>query len=161
MDVVSDYDKAARFSEYRTYSIEAFRAPDDVSPMNRERVVDAIRSEMSDKGFIETDSPDMLVHVAVIFQGLDSATAVADYYGYGGRYRPYVWGNGLGLTNYTTYSVENYIDGSLIIDIADAQTRKLLWEGIGNEEIYQENRDPVTEIPAAVKKIMKSFPPGK
>lgn len=161
VEVTSDYDKGANFSNYRTYAIDEFSTPEELSSENKERIIGAVRAEMARKGFTESTEPDMLVHLAAIFHYEESVPTSRDYYSYGGVFRPYVWGNGAGVTAYTTYDVKNYIDGSLIIDIADAETQRLLWEGIGNKEIYREMVDPVSEIPEAVKKIMASFPPDR
>ena len=62
--------------------------------------------------------------------------------------------------SYTTYNVDTYKDGSLIIEIIDAKTKKLVWEGIGNKEIDKPVTDPDKKIAAAVAAIMKNFPPG-
>lgn len=160
MDVVSDYDKGTIFSEYRTYAIDGVTLPPELSPLNKQRVIDAIKADLQSKGFNESVTPDMLVHVSVIFREKQSVTAYTNY-GYGGMYRPYAWGTGMGMAGYTTYDVQNYIDGSLIIDIADGETRRLIWEGIGNKQIYDVPDHPETAIPAAVQRIMADFPPGK
>jgi hypothetical protein len=161
LDVTSDYDKGANFSNYRTYAIDEFTTPDDVNTDNKERIIAAIKAEMTKKGFEESTTPDMLVHIATIYHYEESQPTSRDYYSYGGVFRPYVWGNGAGVSAYSTYDVKNYMDGSLIINIADAETQRLLWEGIGNSEIYQEAKDPASEIPDDVKHIMASFPPGQ
>jgi hypothetical protein len=89
-----------------------------------------------------------------------SVSSNTNYYGYGGYYRPYGWGGGMGATGYTTYNVQEYKDGSVIIEVVDAKTKNLLWEGIGNKEIDKPIKDPDTKIPLAIQKIMESFPPG-
>ena len=87
-------------------------------------------------------------------------TANTNYYGYGGVYRPYSWGSG-STSAYTTYNVNDYIDGSLIIDVVDERTNKLVWEGVGNKEIDSpKSKDPDEVIPAVVGKILANFPPG-
>jgi hypothetical protein len=60
----------------------------------------------------------------------------------------------------TTVNVQNYIAGSLIIEVAAAQGNKLLWEGIGNQDINSPSSDPDKTVPIVVQKIMASFPPG-
>ena len=66
----------------------------------------------------------------------------------------------MGVSSYTTYDVQNYKDGSLIIDIIDAKTQKLIWEGVGNKEIDSPAKDPEKAINEAVATIMSNFPPG-
>ena len=112
------------------------------------------------KGFTESTVPDMLVHMAALFHYEESVPTARDYYSYGGVFRPYAWGNGMGVTAYSTYDVHSYIDGSLIINIADAETQRLLWEGIGNKQIYHETVDPVSQIPEASMMVRVFFFPA-
>ena len=117
---------------------------------------------MTKKGLTENSSaPDVIVHTATVFKDKQSVTASTNYYGYGGYYRPYAWGGTMGVSGYTTYNVQDYKDGSLIIDVVDAKTQKLVWEGVGNKEIDGPIKDPDKKIPMAVAQIMTSFPPGK
>lgn len=161
LKVTSDYDKSANFTQYKTFTVDTFRMSQRISQLNTNRILNAVKAELNKKGLTEnTSNPDLKVNVAAILKDQKSVTANTDYYGYGGIYRPWAWGGGLGATGYTTYNVQNYKDGSLIIDIADAKTSNLVWEGIGNQEIDKPIKDPDTAIPAAVASIMKNFPPG-
>jgi hypothetical protein len=160
LKVTSDYDKSTSFEQYKTFTIDTARISESFSQLNQNRLINAVKTEMIKKGFTQSTSPDILVHVSAIFQEQKSVNSTTDYYGYGGVYRPYKWGGGVGATGYTTYNVQNYIDGSLIIDVADAKTRSLLWEGIGNKEINKPAKDPDKAITEAVSKILANFPPG-
>lgn len=161
LKVTSDYDKQANFSQYKTFAVDTFRMNQRISQLNTNRITNAIKAELVKKGFTESSTnPDLKVNVSAILKDQKSVSSTTDYYGYGGVYRPWAWGGGLGATGYTTYNVQNYKDGSLIIDIADAKSNNLIWEGIGNEEIDKPLKDPDTQIPAAIASIMKGFPPG-
>jgi len=107
------------------------------------------------KGFTQSENPDLLVNITSIMK--NQQEIVANSYGYGGGYRPYAWGGG---NMSTTVNVQNYTAGSLIIEVANASTKKLLWEGIGNQDIDQPSSNPEQAINTAVQKIMTSFPPG-
>lgn len=160
LKVTSDYDKSANFQQYKTFSLNKVD-PDkqSISQLNQDRITNAVRAEMVKKGYQETaDGGDLLVHSAVVLKDKKSISSNTDYYGYGGVYRPWGWGGGMGVTGTTTYNVQDYKDGSLIIDVADAKTQKLLWEGIGNKEIDKPLKDPDKEIPEAVASIMAKFP---
>jgi len=160
LKVTSDYDKSTNFSQYKTFTIDRVTEKDQsISQLNRDRIINAVRAEMTKKGFTESDNGDLLIHIVTVLQDKKSVSANTNYYGYGGAYRPYGWAGG-GGSSYTTYNVDTYKDGSLIIDIIDAKTKQLEWEGIGNKEIDKPIDDPDTKIPAAVEMIMKSFPPG-
>jgi hypothetical protein len=160
LKVTSDYDKSANFQPYKTFRMATLDIQhQSISQLNQSRIINAVKSEMTKKGFQEAADPDLEVNAAVVLKDEKSVTANTNYYGYGGYYRPYAWGGGMS-SGYTTYSVQNYKDGSLIIDVADAKTKKLLWEGIGNKEIDKPASDPDKAISDAVAAIMASFPPG-
>ncbi|HTS44480.1 MAG TPA: DUF4136 domain-containing protein [Puia sp.] len=161
LKVTSDYDKTANFQQYKTFALRQLDMQHQtISQLNQNRIINAIKSEMTKKGFQEnTGSPDLELNAVVILKDEKSVTANTNYYGYGGYYRPYAWGGGM-ASGYTTYSVDTYKNGSLIIDVADAKTKSLLWEGIGNKEIDKPASDPEKAINEAVASIMSSFPPG-
>lgn len=159
--VTSDYDKSANFQHYHTFSLNRVEdaSLQSVSELNQDRIYNAVRSEMTRKNFQESSNPDLIVHTATVLKDKQSVTATSNYYNYGGYYRPYIWGAGLGSA-YTTYNVQNYKDGSLIINIVDAKTQKLIWEGVANKEIDKPSKDPDKDIATAVTSILAHFPPG-
>jgi hypothetical protein len=163
LKVTEDYDKDANFKLYKSFAIDVLKTPATVNQLNQTRVINAVRAEMIKKGFTEnTSTPDMVVSITLIFKDEKSVTASTNYYGgygYGGMYRPYGWGGGM-ASGHTTYNVDNYINGSLIIGVADTKTKNLLWEGIGNKDLEDKIKDPDTTIPEVVAKIMYGFPPG-
>jgi hypothetical protein len=161
LQVTSDYDKSANFTQYKTFSLYKGERMDAISELNSRRITEAIRNEMVQKGFQETDTnPDLLVNPVAILKDRTSVSANTNYYGYGGVYRPYYWGTGVGVSSSTSYDVYHYKEGSLIIDVVEASSKKLIWQGVGNKEIDAKAKDPDAKIRAAVTSIMKSFPPG-
>jgi len=162
LKVTDDYDKSVNFDKYKTFALfNSDSIHDAISPLNQQRILNSVKSEMAKKGFREnTDTPDVLVNVTAILQNRVAVSSTTDYYGYGGTYRPYYWGGGMGSST-TNYNVQHYKDGSLIIDVIDASSKKLIWQGIGNKEIDKPAKDPDAAISKAVASIMESFPPGK
>jgi hypothetical protein len=156
LTVTNDYDHTANFSQFHTYKIvqleQQYQA---LSQFNQTRVINAVNAQMLAKGFTQSENPDMLVNITSILK--NKQEIVANSYGYGGGYRPYAWGGG---NMSTTVNVQDYQNGSLIIEVANASTKKLLWEGIGNQDIDQPSNNPEQAINNAVQKIMASFPPG-
>jgi hypothetical protein len=157
LKVQTDYDKSVDFAKYKTFAIyNAQNIHDAISQMNQSRVYNAIRAEMIKKGFAEdSTSPDMLVNTTAVLKDRTSASST-DYYNYGSMYRPYTWGPGV---SYSTYDVRHYKDGSLIIDVVETDSKKLLWQGTGNKEIDAPLKDPDTQVPKGIAAIMKNFPP--
>jgi len=76
--------------------------------------------------------------------------------GYGGY--GYRWGGGWGTTN---VRVNEILVGTLVIDVADANKKEVVWRGMGVKEVdtqaKAEKRDK--NIAGAVKKILANFPP--
>ena len=161
LKVSQDYDKAVNFGQYKTFSLyHDINIHDAVSQLNQDRIINAIKSEMTKKGYQEnTTSPDLLVNAVAILQDRTDVTANTNNYGYGGYYRPYYWGGSMGSST-TTYNTRHYKDGSLIIDLVDANTKKLVWQGTGNKEIDKPSKNPDETIPKAIASIMEGFPPG-
>jgi len=156
LTVTNDYDRTANFSQFHTFKIvkleQQYQA---LSQFNQTRVINAVQAQMIAKGFTPSETPDLLVNITSIMK--NQKELVANSYGYGGGYRPYAWGGG---NMSTTVNVQNYTAGSLIIEVANASTQKLLWEGIGNQDIEAPSNNPEKAINSAVQKIMASFPPG-
>lgn len=165
--VTSDYDKGVDFKKYKTFSFYHLKTTGEVSQVNADRLVKAIVLEMKGKGFVESaDNPDLLINAVTVLTEKEAVSVSSEYYGYGGYYRPYAYGYGYGY-GAVGYPVENeaavkeysYKDGTIMIDILDAKSEKLIWEGTGTAEINTKPSDPAKVISYAVAKIMESFPP--
>ena len=160
LKVSDDYDKSVNFGQYKTFSMyQDVNIHDAISQLNQDRIINAIKGELTKKGLKESSSsPDLLVNAVAVLKDRVDVSATTNYYGYGGYYRPYYGGAGMGGT--TNYSTRHYKDGSLIIDLVDANTKKLVWQGIGNKEIDKPAKNPDETIPKAIASIMASYPPG-
>jgi len=158
LKVSSEYDKNADFTKYKAFAVEDSKSLNEhVTRMNHDRIINAIKTEMIKKGFREdTASPQLLINTTAIVKDLTSVSS-SNYYAYGSVYRPYTWGPGV---TYTNYDVNHYKDGSLIIDIVEVESKKLIWQGIGNREIDAPTKQPERDIPKAIESIMAGFPPG-
>jgi hypothetical protein len=156
--VSSDFDRTAGFASYKTYAFtpEALNLPlDDI---NKNRVLRAIESEMALKGFTKTSAtPDVLIDVNIkaVQQTTATASSTGGYYGRGYRY-----GYGGGFTT-TTINYDTYTDGTMFIDMIDAQKKVLVWQGRGTKTLdpgaSQQKREE--NINYAVKEIFKKYPP--
>ncbi len=155
LKVTTDFDRSVDFTQFKTFDFIELDVQGAISEMNQARFIKAIKAEMEKKGFQLDDSdPDLLVNATAILQNKKSVTA--DSYGYGGYYRPYRWGGGVTTTSFDVYE---YKYGSLIIDVIDASTQQLIWEGTGDKEIDTQAKDPDAAAANAVSQIMAGFPP--
>lgn len=153
-----DYDREADFSALRTYdwidpdSGSAVGTPEN-DLVNR-RIRAAVDRELAAQGYVvATADPDFLVTSHV---GVEQRIEVHDWgYSYGRSYGRH--GMMVGSTD-----VREYDEGTLILDVIDAETRNLIWRGTAKRAV---SRNPTPEeseaiISTAVAKILDKFPPG-
>ena len=58
------------------------------------------------------------------------------------------------------YRVQNYVEGTLVIDIFDVGRSKPVWHGVGTVDIFSD-RDTEEAARRAVKAILAEFPPDR
>lgn len=168
LKVSSDYDKTIDFKKYKTFSVYDLKQTGSVNPANADKIVNALKKQMKEKGFVEdTQNPDLQINAVSILTTKEAVAMDApptNYYGYGGAYRPYGYygvGYGYGYAeNPDTREKEyDFKQGTLMIDIIDTKTQKMVWQGVGNSEIDTKPVNADEIINYAVGAIMVSFPP--
>jgi hypothetical protein len=156
--VSSDFDREADFASYKKYSFtkEAQELP--VSDINRKRVLDAISNELAAKGFTTSDQPDVWIDLKVKAEQKEIAsTSSTPYYGRGYGYR---WGGGFSTTE---INIDQYVEGTLFVDMIDAAKKQLVWQGraVGTLDPDASAEKRESNISAAVKQIFTKYPPMK
>jgi len=168
LKVSTDYDKTIDFKKYKTFSVYDLKQTGSVNPANADKIVNALKKQMTEKGFVEdTQNPDLHINAVSILTTKEAVAMDApptNYYGYGGAYRPYGYygvGYGYGYAeNPDTREKEyDFKQGTLMIDIIDTKTQKMVWQGVGNSEIDTKPVNADEIINYAVGAIMVSFPP--
>ena len=153
-----DFDKAADFTKFKTYGTK------QGTPVGQQliddRITAAIDAAMASKGFTKSENPDVVVIYHVAFDKQKDISTFSS--GYGGGYGPYGygWGGGWGGST-TSTQVRDILVGTLVIDMADAKSKQMVWRGMGVKEVdttaKPEKRDK--SINNAVTKIFKNYPP--
>jgi hypothetical protein len=158
LKVSTDYDRSANFSQYKTFSLYYLVTNRNVSELNEQRIWNSLRTEMIRKGYRENDkNPDLVVNAVSVVKNRKAVSANSSVYGYGGPYRPYrYWGG----SSTTTFQATNYKEGTLLIEMVDAGSNRLVWQGTGNAEFEKQPKNPDLAISNAVNKILSSFPQG-
>ena len=164
----TDFDAAADFGSYKTYMWYAGKMPDDdalsANPLVKKRVAAGVDKALQAKGY-KIGTADAYDFVVIIHAGNKEKTQIVNTggYGYGGYgYGGYGRGWG-GYGGYGQTDVYQYDETTLVIDIADAAKKEMVWRGTvtgvvkdySNQEDMQENIDNVTE------KMLSEFPPEK
>jgi len=161
----SDKDPDADFSQYKTLSYYGWADESSkvINDLEKKRIETAFADEFKKRGitFVEHGG-DIIVSLYIVVDQKTGVTAYNNYYGAGGPYgyRGYYgagWGWGMGYGT-TTYSEYDYMVGTLICDVFDFETKKLVWQGVVSGEIDQNPRTREQNIPRVVKEIMKRYP---
>lgn len=156
--VVTDYDPQANFGSYKTFSMYDLKTKGSISELNSERITRFIKSEMLKKGYAEdNNNPDLLVNAVTVLKNKTAIQATSTTYGYGGFYRPYgYWA--APRSGYATVHTYDYKDGSLIVDVVDAKTKKMIWHGVAQSEMDKAPKNPEQSLKSAVERLLKTFP---
>jgi len=124
------------------------------------RVKEATTNALVAKGLqINQQHPDLVVNYTRIV-GKGSYTTyyspyAGPYYGWGwgwGWYRPwYAWGGPFSYYGDVTYAEQgHYKEGTLIIDLIDPHTRKIVWRGFGVGEVHNNPEKDIEDLPKVV-----------
>lgn len=168
LQIVSDFDKEANFSEFRTFSISEprdidYQSDPRLNQLNLNRLTRAIKQEMMLRGYSESKNPDLTINIfAKITPKAEILKDTSPYLPYRGYYRYYgyrgyynYWGSGW---NYAETAVVNYKEGTLVIDIVDNDNEKLVWQGVAIKTLQNVTKNPEARINALVTQIFEKYP---
>ena len=154
--VAADYDKDANFNDYKSFAF--FKTGIDkaeISDLDKRRILRAIEAELLAKGFTKSENPDLLVSIFTKSRQKINIYNNGYYgFGYGWRWSPFYWGH-----SYYN-NVSTYIEGTLYIDLIDADKKELVWQGIGTGYLTQNMEKKEARFKEIISKIMEKYPPG-
>jgi hypothetical protein len=148
--VASDYDTKANFDNYKTFAY--FKTGIDKAEINdidKKRILRAIETEMLAKGFTKSENPDLLV--SIFTKSSENVNINRNNWG---------WGFGYGFygASFGT-SVSTSTQGTLYIDLIDAKTNELVWQGQGSGYLTENVRKKQERIDEFVEQILEAYPP--
>jgi len=159
--VVTDVDKTVDFSQYSTYSFLGWQENSDkiLNEKKKKRIHEAFIKEFDARGmqFVESGG-DMDVSLFLVVDQKTSVSAYTNYYGgrYG-AYRRYGYGWGMGYAS-TTYTENDYLEGTLVMDAFDGESKNQIWQGVAKSTIADNPAKRETSIPKKVGLLMDKFP---
>lgn len=147
-----DFDKSVDFAGFRTYAwADGTNVPE---PLVHQRIVDAVDVQMTLKGLQQvhrTSKPDVLVAYHAAF---DRTLQVS---GFGTGWGPYRWGG----TRTVSARTEEILVGTMIVDLIDARTNRIIWRGTATRDVDMhatpEKRD--RNISRTTAKLFTHYPP--
>jgi Domain of unknown function (DUF4136) len=152
-DVKSDYDHSANFGQYKTFSWEKVQTKD---PLMVDRIKDAVNSALTSKGWTLVPSGGD-VEVFAIETTQNQQTLDTFYNGFGGGRR---WGGFGGGFGDATTTVETYKVGTLVVDLFDAKTEKLIWRSSASDTLSSNADKNTKNLDKGVNKMFQHFPPA-
>lgn len=153
VQVSTDYDRQVNFNNYQSY---AFYKPGidkaEISDLDKRRILRAIDANLSEKGMIKSENPDLLI--SFFTKEHQRINIYNNHFGYNWYWNPY-WVGG-----YHGGTVSTDTEGTLFIDIIDVKTNNLIWQGMGKGTLQTQNIDKKeAKINQIVSEILKKYPP--
>lgn len=125
-----DYNQEYHFNTIKSYYLlsqtESEGGEAAILTLNDQRVQAALENEMSARGVQagNKDEADIWLMYTLVSRDRTRITAVNRYWGYISWHSPFYPGIG------PEVDIQEYTEGSLVIDLVDPKTRKVVWRGI-------------------------------
>lgn len=167
--VNSDYDKSTDFTKYKTYTFAGWQKNSDkvLNDIDKKRVLDAFKAEFTNRNMtLVSENGDAIVSLYLVIDKKTSTTAYTDFnggmglgVGVGMRRG---WGMGYGGVGMgsatTTYSTNDYNEGTLVVDLYDASSKTLIWQSTIQSVVTEKASKRDKTIPKKIGKLMKKYP---
>ena len=151
--VNTDYDSKITFDLYKTYAYQKSSIDRvEISDLDKRRILRSIDAALMAKGFTKSETPDVIVS---FFTKEKEQVNVyqSSMWGWGWGWNPWMWGG--------YNSTYRYTEGILTINIFDAKTKELIWQGVGEGELSKRTEKKDENINNFVTKILEQYPPVK
>jgi hypothetical protein len=156
--IKTDYDRNANFSQYKTCSWENVRTQ---NPLLVDRIKEAVNSTLAAKGWTQVESGGNVAIMAMeMTKDHQTLSTYYDNFGDGGW--GWRWGGGFGDSfGDSTTTEETYTVGTLVVDLFDSNTKKLIWRGSASDTLSNKSGKNIKKLDKAVEKMFDHFPPDR
>lgn len=160
-----EYDPAADFSQYKTYSFLPWNKQSDelLSNYDKERFRAAASYELEKLGYTKADGiSDLAVNLFLIIDEKTGTTTYNDFYSSGPAvgyyYGPWGYNNPGGVSAIATMHSYDYEEGTLIVDLLDIKKKQLAWQGIAKKTLQSHKKGDGSVIKDVMAKLFADFP---
>jgi hypothetical protein len=158
----NDFDPAVDFTRYKTFTFigghELEKSGVLADPATRDRIKNFIAGAMEPRGLHEVpidEHASLNVRYWVsLRQKTETIDITPDYWGGYPAYWTDAW-----FYSYEEYVVQDYVDGTLIIDLIDPTTRELIWRTFLRQKI-EDRTEAYEEARKNLNKAFEVFPPS-
>jgi hypothetical protein len=154
------WDKAYDFTTIKTFQwdTDTKSALEKSNPFMHSRVVSAVEYELAATGLTQVQSnPDVFVTYHTSVETKVQLSQESFSYGFGG-YGGAGWGRyGYGVTVpiSTTTHVNEYEEGTLVVDIWSAKTKQLIWRGTATRVFSDNQQKAESQVVKIIKDMAK------
>jgi hypothetical protein len=147
-DVHTDYDRSANFGRYKTYSWGEIQVQDTLWV---NRIKNAVDEALIAKGWTRVSSRgDVSLTATGTTRNEQILNTYYDHFG----------GRRFGGVGEATTTTDVYTVGTLVVDMVDTQTKKLIWRGSSSDTLSSNSDKNIKNLDKGVQKMLKNFPPG-
>ncbi len=164
IEVSAEWDKSADFYHLKTYAW----LPEPPERMQdrkinylllEPRVKGSVDIDLRHKGYekVEGKNADFMIGYHVTKDEETNVAAINGFYGYAPSYD--VWGRSIGDPGFSNTYVDRFVRGTLILDIVDPTSGKLIWRGYATAVIDPDSslEDKTEIIQDATGQILQNF----
>lgn len=143
--VTSDFLPQTDFKTYESYAVldDDHGFITNADPINMQRIENAIQNELKGMGYEESKTPQLEVFWYV------KVDRHSEPYFYRDQYNR--WDNS------AHPQVIQYKEGTLVIDLIDCASNKVIWHGKTSDRVYEDMKHIDKKIDAAVKEMMDQY----
>jgi hypothetical protein len=128
-----------------------------------QRIARAVDRKLTEKGYrkVAVEEADFLVGYYITLEQKVAARTINDYYGWAPAWGYYYGAYPYGPRGMSETYVYQYDEGTLVLDIADAQSNELIWRGSATDEVNFSSSPEQKQqgIDEAVDRMLADFPP--
>lgn len=144
--VSSDFDSTTDFSRYRTFDFFEDQPIERKNPFAYKRLRRAVADELTAKGLTEASGGGADVMIALRGSTQEKIDVWTTSYGFRGAWRD--------------VHVNQYKEGTLVIDIVDRSADELVWRGSATGVLSDKPGQDETKVREVVAALLKDYPPG-
>ena len=155
--ITADYDRSVDFGAYRTFGFFETLGTDSAGyeSLITHTLKSATRREMEARGYTYADTG---ADLSINFNAKLAQQTRVTSYPTGPMYYGYRSGYYGGWGGYNTH-VDQYVEGTLNIDVVDTMRKQLVWEGVAVGRVTDKQREQrQAAINAAVAEIFAKYP---
>ena len=160
----TEFDASANFTAAKTFAV--LPLPKNIPGVDPGLVLrvgpaamDAVRASMKEKGYTET-ADAAKADIAVLVHGKSvPKTDVTDWgfqptYGRAGWYRGYPYG----VYGTSNVSVDQYDEGTLIVEVYDVKSKSMIWVGWASARATTKTSEQASRVSQGITDILAGYP---